>query len=39
MKEGELNSASKIVKITHQQTLDCYCIDIELLLFDLSSYV
>jgi hypothetical protein len=39
LKEGEPSSASKTVKITHQQTLDCYCLDIELLLSDLSSDV
>ena len=37
MKEGELSSASKIVKIAHQQIFElllsnCYCLDIELLL-------
>jgi hypothetical protein len=36
MKEGEPSSASKAGKIAHQQTLDCYCLDIELLLSHLS---
>jgi hypothetical protein len=36
-KEGEHISASKTGKIAHQQILDCYCLDIELLLSDLSS--
>ena len=37
LKEGEPSSASKIVKISYQQILNCYCLDIESLLFDLSS--
>jgi len=42
MHQAEPSSASKIVKIDHQQTLglllcNCYCLVFELLLFDLSS--
>jgi hypothetical protein len=36
LKEGEPSSASKEGKIAHQQTVDCYCLDFELLLSDLS---
>jgi hypothetical protein len=41
MNWGEPSSASKIVKIAHQQTLglllsNCYCLVLELLLSDLS---
>jgi hypothetical protein len=35
--EWEPSSAPKIVKIVLQQTLDCYCLDIEMLLSDPSS--
>jgi len=42
LKKGELSSASKTVKIAHQQTFglllsNCYCLIFELLLSDLSS--
>jgi len=42
MYQAEPSSASKIVKIAHQQTLglllsNCYCLVFELLLFDLYS--
>jgi hypothetical protein len=42
MHQEEPSSASKIVKIAHQQTLglllsNCYCLVFELLLSDLSS--
>jgi len=34
LKEGEPKFVSKADRIAHQQTLDCYCFVIQLLLFD-----
>jgi hypothetical protein len=34
LKEGEPSSASKIVIIAHQQTLDCYCPTITVLILN-----
>jgi len=36
LKEIEPSSACKTDKIAHQLTLDCYCLDIELLLSHIS---